>query len=124
MKILFFILEQYNRIAVLILLGQKRLLSYIFSYVAFKVSKDFVLRTQQRLTSAQTYLVLDSFRTFGIYVPKKDRPTEELQRILSAFQQYFVGMEIRPEFMEIAESLYTVITADENEINNHSNFAR
>jgi len=57
-------------------------------------------------------------------VPKKDRPTEELQRILLAFQQYFVGMEIRPEFMEIAESLYTIITADENEINNHSNFAR
>jgi hypothetical protein len=67
--------------------------------------------------------VLDSFRTFGIYAPKKDRLTEELQRILSAFQKYFVGVEIRPEFIEIAESLYMIITVDENEINNHHNFA-
>jgi hypothetical protein len=68
--------------------------------------------------------VLDAFKPFGIYARKDNRSTEDMQRILFAFQQYFVDMETRSEFIEIAESLYTTITADENEIKDYCRYAK
>ncbi|KIM77684.1 hypothetical protein PILCRDRAFT_825124 [Piloderma croceum F 1598] len=106
-RILSYVLERYDRIAVLIRLGHKKLRSYIFAYVTSK-----------------TYLVLDSIKHFGFYVRKNNRPTADMRQIHVAFEKYFERMDTRPDFTEIAEGLCTVITADQNEIDEHSHFAQ
>jgi hypothetical protein len=122
-KILIFILERYDRIAALVRLGQARLPSYIFSYSAFIV-RILCSKRNRRLPIAQTFLVLDSFATYGCYVRKQNRSIEDLRKILLAFEKYFVVLLTRPDFIKISEDLYTIITADKDAIDGHGRFSR